>query len=95
MEVLKLYFIQFYIIYNIFKLITLNNNFLGFTRRLTGAGWGGCIVALVTKDNLRNYIEGIKSDYYATLNSIHAREERLDAVIFPTQPGPGAQIFEI
>lgn len=64
-------------------------------RRLTGAGWGGCIVALVTKDNLQSYIEGIKSDYYATLNSIQAKEEFLDNVIFPTKPGPGSQIFGI
>ena len=61
--------------------------------RLTGAGWGGCIVALVTQDNLQKYINGIKTDYYATLNSIHVKEGNIDTVIFPTQPGSGAQIY--
>ena len=63
--------------------------------RLTGAGWGGCIVALVAKDNLQNYIESIKSEYYSTLNSISTDKDCLDSVIFPTKPGPGAQIYSV
>ena len=62
---------------------------------MTGAGWGGCIVALVPQSDLENYIDGIKKDYYATLNSIQAKEDCLDNVIFPTQPGSGAQIYTV
>ena len=62
---------------------------------MTGAGWGGCIVALVPQDGLQNYIDGIKKDYYATLNSVHAKEDCLANVIFPTQPGSGAQIYTL
>ena len=67
--------------------------FVHFLFRLTGAGWGGCIVALVPQDSLDNYIDGIKKDYYATLNSTQASKDCLDTVIFPTQPGSGAQIY--
>ncbi|KAJ3268387.1 N-acetylgalactosamine kinase [Terramyces sp. JEL0728] len=34
--------------------------------RLTGAGWGGCTVHLVRKDNLASFIEGMK-EYYSEL----------------------------
>ena len=69
---------------------------INFIYRLTGAGWGGCIVALVTKDNLQRYIEGLKLEYYSSLNAItEVSENSIDAVIFPTKPGPGAQIYFI
>ena len=70
--------------------------YIYFIYRLTGAGWGGCIVALVTKDNLQKYIDGIKLDYYYSLNAMTGMSENsIDTVIFPTKPGPGAQIYHI
>lgn len=63
----------------------------GVSRRLTGAGWGGCIVALVPQDRVEQYIDGIKSDYFSDLDA--AAGQDLQNFIFASQPGDGARIF--
>lgn len=60
--------------------------------RLTGAGWGGCTVALVPEDKLESYVEGMKRDYFKDLEAAKGLDE--DAYIFPTQPGSGAAIYD-
>ena len=60
--------------------------------QLTGAGWGGCIVALVPDDKVEDYINGLKSEYYS---KIHKDSSNIDGLIFATQPGSGAQIFRL
>lgn len=55
--------------------------------RLTGAGWGGCVVAITTQDKVDNFIESLAKSYYKNY------EGDFSKVVFATQPGPGAQIF--
>ncbi len=50
--------------------------------RLTGAGWGGCIVALVRADAVPAFEAHVAEKYHA--------ETGLDAAIFDCRAGPGA-----
>lgn len=55
--------------------------------RLTGAGWGGCTVSLVTEADVPAFIEAISKEYgpYKGLD-----KAALEQVIFATKPGSGA-----
>jgi N-acetylgalactosamine kinase len=56
--------------------------------RLTGAGWGGCAVFLLTPDkNPDEFIDALKATYY-TRRAVEA------PIIFATKPGPGASGFK-
>lgn len=60
--------------------------------RLTGAGWGGCIVALCDgSDQSEDYINHLKKTYYANLPQ--AEGKNLDEIIFATSPQRGAEIY--
>ena len=59
--------------------------------RLTGAGWGGCIVALVEENKTDAFIEALKVSYYGNLEA--AKGKSLDEVIFKTEPGQGALLY--
>lgn len=50
--------------------------------RLTGAGWGGCIIALVHKDAVTDFQNHVAARYL--------QETGKEASIFPCQAGPGA-----
>lgn len=56
--------------------------------RLTGAGWGGCAVALVSPDNVTKFIEILKEKFYRE-QGIH---EQLETLVFATSPNSGASI---
>ncbi|XP_014284863.1 N-acetylgalactosamine kinase isoform X2 [Halyomorpha halys] len=58
-----------------------------FGARLTGAGWGGCVVAITTEDNVDNFMESLAKSYYKDYDGDFSQ------VVFATQPGTGAQIF--
>ncbi|KAI4522171.1 Galactokinase [Schizophyllum commune Loenen D] len=55
--------------------------------RLTGAGWGGCSVSLVSEDKVESFIEQVKAKYepYKALS-----EDQLKDAIFATKPSSGA-----
>lgn len=55
--------------------------------RLTGAGWGGCTVSLVTEADVPAFIEAVSKEYgpYKGLD-----KAALEQVIFATKPGSGA-----
>jgi len=81
---------------NLDELVELSNQYGALGARLTGAGWGGCIVALVPQESVRDYIKGLKTSYYTKINSVLCRDfEAMDQLIFPTEPGSGAQIFKL
>ncbi|KAG7395089.1 galactokinase [Phytophthora boehmeriae] len=58
--------------------------------RLTGAGWGGCIVALVRKTTVSNFMEALRSNYYA-LRGITSADTLY--AMFESAPAEGADIF--
>lgn len=53
--------------------------------RLTGAGWGGCVVALVPRDRLAAFLAVVRAQFYADVP-----EGQLSDLLFVTAPGPGA-----
>ena len=59
--------------------------------RLTGAGWGGCIVALIPEEKTQSFINAMIQDYYE--NCPPTRGLRPNSYIFPTIPGQGAAIY--
>ncbi|KAL4245588.1 Galactokinase [Abortiporus biennis] len=60
--------------------------------RLTGAGWGGCSVSLVSEDRVDSFISYVKEKYppYKGLEG-----EKLNDVIFATRPGSGAFVYKL
>ena len=55
--------------------------------RLTGAGWGGCAVSLVPTSKVNEFIEGLKTGYYAK------RGKDASKAVFASAPGSGAAIY--
>ncbi|XP_034254983.1 N-acetylgalactosamine kinase [Thrips palmi] len=58
--------------------------------RLTGAGWGGCMVALTTAEHADILIASLKETFYTSLPA----SEKLTGYVFHSQPGNGAFILE-
>lgn len=76
---------------NLDRLVELSDKF-GVGARLTGAGWGGCIVALCDGvDQSLQYIDYLKETYYADLAQAQGRN--LDELVFATSPQRGAEIY--
>ncbi|KAJ1524989.1 hypothetical protein ONE63_009840 [Megalurothrips usitatus] len=59
--------------------------------RLTGAGWGGCMVALALEEQADALMSSLKETYYRA-NSLGVKEN--DKFIFHSQPGGGAVILQ-
>lgn len=76
---------------NLDKLVHISDT-LNVGARLTGAGWGGCIVALCDGVNESvQYINYLKESYYANLPQ--AKGKNLDEIVFATSPQRGAEIY--
>ncbi|CAL8078502.1 unnamed protein product [Orchesella dallaii] len=57
--------------------------------RLTGAGWGGCIVALLDRSRVQNYLQCLEEKYYVK----NFGQSSFENSVFVTQPGNGATIL--
>ena len=67
---------------NLDKLVDISHD-LGVGARLTGAGWGGCIVALTDSiSTCDRYITTLKKSYYD--KTPHSKHLDLDEVVFAT-----------
>jgi len=76
---------------NLDELVKISDDY-GVGARLTGAGWGGCIVALANSiTECDRYITTLKETYYDKLNL--SKNLNLDDVVFATEPQNGAEIF--
>ncbi|XP_071964346.1 N-acetylgalactosamine kinase-like [Antedon mediterranea] len=62
-----------------------------FGARLTGAGWGGCAVAMVQTSDVPNFIQSVHSKFYS---KDAKRESNIDAKLFATVPGRGAVVYK-
>jgi len=70
------------------ELIHLSQPFT-FGVRQTGAGWGGCIVALLEADRVQPYLRCLQNEYYLKNFGLN----NTDNCVFVTQPGSGANIL--
>jgi galactokinase len=55
--------------------------------------WGGCIVALTTKDTVNDYIDTLKEKFYKGHPEAFGRD--LDNLVFATEPSAGAEIYKM
>ena len=64
--------------------------------RLTGAGWGGCVVAYVSENIKNRFIEEIYRSYYKkNLGEGKVTQNQLKDCIFPSKPTAGACIIKL
>ncbi|CAA7017070.1 unnamed protein product [Microthlaspi erraticum] len=62
--------------------------------RLTGAGWGGCAVALVKESGVSQFIAAVKEKYYKKrVEKGVVKEEDMELYLFASKPSSGAAIF--
>ena len=70
-----------------------------FGSRLTGAGWGGCTVSLVTQEAVPSFIEHLRENYYfkkfPEWRNDKAALAKLDGFLFASPPGIGACVIEL
>ena len=66
----------------------IDNKALG--SRLTGAGWGGCLVSVVKNEDLESFLGQLK-EYYK--NDI--KDTNVEDIYFKTKPGQGAGVYLI
>ena len=59
--------------------------------RLTGAGWGGCVVSLVCSRDLETFLAGVRDGFYGDTVS----EDVVSRALFATSPGPGAAVWQL
>ena len=64
--------------------VCIANGALG--SRLTGAGWGGCVVSLILEANQDSFLEGVSRQFYGGDAGVD---------LFVTKPGPGAAICRL
>jgi galactokinase len=56
--------------------------------RLTGAGWGGCAVALVPEPTVARFLADIERAFYAT-----RPHGDLSTILFASKPAGGAAVY--
>lgn len=65
----------------------------GFCSRLTGAGWGGCTVALCpSADKAAEFVQLLRTEYYE-YRTAECAAGAADEQIFSTSPQGGAAII--
>ncbi len=57
--------------------------------RLVGAGWGGCIIALVQAGHVQAVVDAIKTEYYTA----KGRTDLVDTGVFVVSPSAGAAVY--
>ena len=60
--------------------------------RLTGAGWGGCAISLVPKDNVDSFMQRISESFY---QAHPVRAKQISTSLFATSPGGGASVCKL
>ena len=62
--------------------------------RLTGAGWGGCSVHLLSQDKVDEVRQAWKNEYYDKYKS-GLSEDQLENAIVVSKPGSGAVLYKV
>lgn len=66
-----------------------------FGARLTGAGWGGCVVSLVKESNVPRFILSLKEAFYQSrMEKGVINRNDLGLYVFASKPSSGAAIFK-
>lgn len=62
--------------------------------RLTGAGWGGCTVHLVSEEKVESVKNALKSEFYAR-KFPELTAEQLEEAIVVSKPGSGSAVWKV
>lgn len=74
------------------QLVSLARASGAYGSRLTGAGWGGCTVSLVSEGKVEEFKGKLKEGY----SGYHGlTEEQLDELVFATKPSSGAFVLKL
>ncbi|KAJ8736607.1 hypothetical protein PYW08_007263 [Mythimna loreyi] len=75
---------------NLDRLVSMSKE-INVNSRLTGAGWGGCIIALCPKEKVNKYIDMLIENFYVK----HCKIDKCEAgsYVFATTPNHGAEIY--
>eukprot|EP00108_Taenia_solium_P003899 TsM_000759400 transcript=TsM_000759400 gene=TsM_000759400 len=71
------------------RLVDICRSAGSYGSRLTGAGWGGCVVSLVAEDHLKKFLEIVAKTYY------NACPDAVSQELFFTLPGRAAGFVDI
>lgn len=78
------------------ELVQLSRSSGALGARLTGAGWGGCTVSLVKDDNVEQFIQTLKNNFYESrIEQGIVKSSGLDFVIFASKPAAGAAAIRV
>lgn len=72
------------------KLVNICMTYGAFGARLTGAGWGGCVVALVSSSTAEEFVLFVKDFFYK--DKVFSKDD-MNSLIFITKPDAGASVF--
>ena len=61
--------------------------------RLTGAGWGGCVVACVREGDVERFLKHVKTEYYG--KGMGMEEEEAGRHVVVSEGGDGAGLLEV
>ncbi|KFB48370.1 AGAP005012-PA-like protein [Anopheles sinensis] len=76
---------------NLDRIVQISDQ-LGVGTRLTGAGWGGCVVALCDGlDESKRFVEALKNEFYASIPKAQSCD--IATLCFATSPQRGAEIY--
>lgn len=71
------------------ELVECAMNAGAFGARLTGAGWGGCVVALIAKAEVQQFTEHLQHNFYGKSTQLCKN------AIFESTPSPGAGVYSV
>ena len=74
------------------ELAVLCEKFGSYGTRLTGAGWGGCAISLVSKDTIDDFMQHVSEAFYQPHPE---RFRQISTSLFATSPGGGASICKL
>uniref|UniRef100_A0A182MSJ3 GHMP kinase C-terminal domain-containing protein n=1 Tax=Anopheles culicifacies TaxID=139723 RepID=A0A182MSJ3_9DIPT len=78
---------------NLDRIVDISDQ-LGVGTRLTGAGWGGCVVALCDGvEESKRFVETLKTEFYASIPKAQTCD--IGSLCFTTSPQRGAEIYLI
>ncbi|KAI8819376.1 ribosomal protein S5 domain 2-type protein [Fimicolochytrium jonesii] len=64
--------------------------------RLTGAGWGGCVVSLVAESEVESFIGKVREAYYDKRRpDLKGKDAEMEDYVFASKPGGGAAVVRL
>jgi len=75
------------------NLVKICVNSGAYGARLTGAGWGGCIVAIVPKSAAKEFYDKVKKEYFEKNFDGLVKQHGIENYFFETAPEQGAFII--